>query len=304
MNNLKRFSREIKLGLTGIVALAVLYYGISFLKGMNLFKSSNVYYVTFQDAKGLTKSSPVYADGFGIGIVSDISYDYSNPKNVTVEIAVDDELRIPAGSTASLETELLGTIKLHILLANNPRQRLEAGDTIPGTIQGGLMDAASGLLPQVEQLLPKMDSILASVNALLADPALANILHNTDHMTANLDKATAKLDRLLTSEFPEMVKNLNQASQNSVRLTADLDEKLNQLDIDGLMTKVNGTLNNVETLTTKLNSKDNTVGLLLNDPTLYNNLAETSANAASLLGDLQSHPKRYVHFSLFGKKDK
>lgn len=304
MNNLRRFSREIKLGLTGIVALAFLYYGISFLKGMNLFKASNVYYVSFEDAKGLTKSSPVYADGFGIGIVSDIAYDYNNPKNVTVEISVDKDMRIPAGSTASLETEMLGTIKLHILLANNPRQRLEYGDTIPGAIQGGLMDIASNLLPQVQNLLPKMDSILASVNALLADPSLTNILHNADHMTANLDRATAKLDKMLSSDFPEMVKNLNLASQNSVRLTADLDEKLNQLDIDGLMKQVNGTLNNVETLTAKLNSKDNTVGLLLNDPTLYNNLLETSANAASLLGDLQAHPKRYVHFSLFGKKDK
>lgn len=299
-----KHSKEVILGIVGILTIAVLYYGISFLKGMNLFTNQNIYYVCFEDAGGLTKSSPVYADGYSIGIVNDITYDYQRPKHVVVEISVDHNMRIPAGSYAELEKEMLGTIKMHLMLANNPRQRVEAGDTIPGQTEAGLMAAASNMIPQVEQMLPKLDSILTQVNNLLADPALQNILHNTDRMTANLENSTAKLNRMMNTEIPALTQNLNAMSQNINTMVKDLDSKMNQVDVEALMARVNCTLNNVESLTSKLNSKDNTVGLLLNDPTLYNNLSETTANAASLMGDLKAHPKRYVHFSIFGKKDK
>lgn len=299
-----RYIKEVTLGIIGLLTIGVLYYGINFLKGMNLFKTENIYYVALEDAGGLTKSSPVYADGYSIGVVSDIIYDYTNPKHVTVEISVDKNLRIPAGSTAALEKEMLGTIKLHLLLANNPRQKYEPADTIPGGTMGGLVETASNMIPQIEKIIPKLDSILASVNTLLADPSIASILHNTDRMTSNMDRATAKLDHLLEKDIPMLTRNLNEMSQNTNIMVKDLDAKVNQIDVEGLMARVNSTLSNVETLTDKLNSKDNTLGLLMNDPTLYNNLAETSANAASLMGDLKEHPKRYVHFSLFGKKDK
>ena len=301
---MRQHTKELKLGIAGILTLVCLYYGISFLKGNNPFKSRNVYYVTFQNAGGLPTSSPVYADGYSIGTVSDVIYNYQVPGHVVVEISVDRDMRIPKGSSAALESDMLGSIKLNLLLANNPRERLEVGDTIVGTMNAGLMSAAAGLLPEVEQLLPKLDSILARVNALLADPALDHILHNMDNVTANLDKASGKIDKLLANDIPALTQKLNVVAQNTESLTASLDEKSKQLDVDGLMKRVNATLANVENLTNKLNSKDNTVGLLLNDPTLYNNLTETTANAASLLEDLQGHPKRYVHFSLFGKKDK
>lgn len=297
-------SKEIILGLLGLATVAVLYYGISFLKGKNLFSTQKIYYVSFENAGGLTKSSPVYADGYSVGIVNDIVYNYQSQKNVVVEISLDDDMRIPVGTQASLEKEMLGTIKMHLLLANNPRHRVEPGDTIKGFVDSGLMGTAEKILPQFEKLLPKLDSILASVNSLLSDPALQNILHNTDHMTTNLNKASAKLDHLLGVEIPEFTKNIYVMSQHVNTMVDDLDHKINQIDVNALMDRVNTTLSNVETVTNKLNNKDNTVGLLLNDPTLYNNLTETSANASNLLKDLQTYPKRYVHFSLFGRKDR
>lgn len=301
---MKLFSKEVKIGLAGIAAIVVLFYGINFLKGINLFKSSNLYYVEFEDVCGLTNSSPVFADGYSIGIVRNIQYDYTRPKHVVVTVEVDKDMRIPAGSEASLETEMLGTVKMNLLLANNPRQRMEPGDTLKGFIDGGLMGVAADMVPKFEKLLPKMDSILTSLNALLADPALAQTLHNTEVLTANLSSTTAKLDRMMSKEIPTLTRNLNQVCENAQALTTHMDEKLVQLDVEGTMKRVDQTLANVEMLTQKLNSKDNTVGLLLNDPSLYNNLTATTANAASLLEDLKAHPKRYVHFSLFGKKDK
>lgn len=296
-------TKEAKIGAAGIVAVILLYYGISFLKGINLFSSQNRYYVEFANVCQLTQSSPVYADGYNIGIVRDIAYNFKNPGHVVVAIDVDPELRIPAGSTASLETEMLGTVKMNILLANNPKQRIEPGDTLTGGVTSGLMDAASNMLPAIEKMLPKLDSILNAVNILVNDPALANTLHNTEQMTHNLNSTTAKLDKMMNS-LPELTSNLNTVCLNAQTLTAHMDEKIQQLDVEGTMAKINTTLANVEQMTNKINSKEGSIGLLMNDAELYNNLNLTMSNAASLLDDLKNHPKRYVHFSIFGKKDK
>lgn len=300
---MKGFTKEAKIGLAGIVAIILLYYGISFLKGFNLFSLQNRYYVEFSNVCQLTQSSPVYADGYSVGIVREIVYNYNHPGHVVVAIDVDEEMRIPAGTTAELVTEMLGGVKMNLLLANNPRERVEAGDTLKGAVAAGLMDAAAGMVPSVEKMLPKLDSILVAVNTLLNDPALANTLHNTEQMTNNLNSTTAKLDKMMNT-LPELTNNLNTAFVNAQTLTAHMDEKLQQLDVESTMSRINATLANVEQMTQKMNSKEGSIGLLLNDTELYSNMNLTMANAASLMDDLKQHPKRYVHFSIFGKKDK
>ena len=141
---------------------------------------------------------------------------------------------------------------------------------------------------------------MGSLNRLLSDPALANTLHNAEKLTASLDAAGKQLNRLMSEDIPQI-------TDNAAKITANLETisgNLKDIDYASTFTKIDSTLQNVHTLTAKLNRKDNTLGLLMNDSSLYNNLNATSANAASLLKDLQEHPKRYVHFSLFGKKDK
>ena len=127
-----KLTKEVKIGMAGIVALCVLIYGINYLKGIHLFKPTSYFYVQFQDINGLTKSSPVFADGFRVGIVRALHYDYTRPGNVLAEIEVEPDLRIPKGSTAELVAEMLGGVKMTLLLANNPRERYQVGDTIPG----------------------------------------------------------------------------------------------------------------------------------------------------------------------------
>ena len=195
---------------------------------------------------------------------------------------------------------MLGGVKMTLLLANNPRERYEVGDTIPGYFNNGIMGQAAGMVPQVERMLPKLDSILSSLNALLANPALPATLGNVQTLTANLATTTRRLDDLMANDLPRLAGKLDTIGGNFVAISNNLKE----VDYALAMQKVDATLANVKQLTDKLNSKDNTVGLLLNDSALYNNLNATSANAASLLEDLRLHPKRYVHFSLFGRKDK
>ena len=130
---MKYVTKEVKIACAGIAAVAVLFFGIKFLRGINMFKATNYYYVAYDNIGGLTVSSPVYADGYNIGIVRNIDYDHERPGHVTVEIDVEEGLRIPKGSQAELVTEMLGTVKMNLLLANNPRERVEVGDTIPRT---------------------------------------------------------------------------------------------------------------------------------------------------------------------------
>ena len=157
---MKYITKEVRIGIAGIIALCVLIYGINWLKGIHMFQPSSYFYAKFQNVNGLTKSSPVFADGVRVGIVRDIYYDYVNPGNVIVEVELDTELRIPKGSSAELVSELMGGVRMNILLANNPREKYAVGDTIPGKLNNGMMESVAQLMPKVQEMLPKLDSIL------------------------------------------------------------------------------------------------------------------------------------------------
>lgn len=297
---MKYITKEVRIGIAGIAALCILVYGINYLKGIHLFKPSSYFYVKFENVNGLTKSSPVFADGYSVGIVRNLYYDYTHPGNVVAEIDVDPDLRIPKGSTAELAAEMLGGVRMNLLLANNPREKYEIGDTIPGNLNNGMLEQVSNLMPQIEKMLPKLDSILTSLNTVLGDPAIPATLHNVQNLTASMANTSRQLEKVMNNDIPQLTGKLNTIGDNFATISSNLKE----IDYAAAMQRVDSTLANVKMITDKLTQKDNTVGLLLNDPALYNNLSSTAANAASLLEDLKSHPKRYVHFSLFGKKDK
>jgi phospholipid/cholesterol/gamma-HCH transport system substrate-binding protein len=292
--------KEVKIGLIGVLALLILYYGINYLKGINLFQSSNFYYVEYSNINGLAGSSPVYANGYKIGTVRQIEYNYQKPGNVTVMVEVEKEMRVPKGSYGELVSEMLGTVKMNLILEKG-NSYYNPGDTLKGVVDNGLVGVAQDeLLPQVEKLLPKMDSILTSLNKLMADPALAKTINNAEAISANLKSTTASLNHFMNNDLQKIGYNLNVITTNF----ADISGELKSINYKETFTKIDSTLYNVQMLTSKLNRKDNSLGLLFNDATLYNNLSSTTANASLLLEDLKSNPKRYVHFSLFGKKNK
>lgn len=296
----KYITKEVKIGIASIIALGVVVYGINYLKGIRMFKPSSYFYFKYEDVNALAKSSPVFADGFRVGIVSDISYDYNQRGKVVVEVELDKDMRIPKGSTGELVTEMMGGVRMNILLANNPRESYSVGDTIPGTLNNGIMAGAAELMPQIEKMLPKLDSILISLNTILSNPDIPATLKSVRNSTANLEAASGQMRKLMNKDIPQLTGKLNTISDNFVVISSNLKG----IDYAATFNKIDSTIHNVQLITQKLNSKDNSVGLLLNDPALYNNLSTTSANAASLLEDLKANPKRYVHFSIFGKKQK
>lgn len=298
-----KLTKEIKIALVAIVGIWVMYFGINFLKGMNLFSTNNAYYMTFDDIQGLGASTPIYADGYKVGTVDGLEYDYKENGPIKVKVDINKDLRIPQGSKAEIVKDLMGNLQVNLLLANNPRERVEPGGIIPGAVNGGMMDKAANLIPVVEKMLPKLDSILTSVNALLADPALAASLHNVETITSNLTVSTRELNTLmagLNKQVPGMIGKANGVLDNTNRLTANLAS----LDVQGTLNKVNQTLESAHQFTEKLNSNQGSLGLLMNDTKLYDNLTSTMSHADSLVIDLKAHPKRYVHFSVFGRKDK
>lgn len=298
-----KLTKEIKIALVAIVGILVMYFGINFLKGMNLFSTNNTYFITFADIQGLGASTPIYADGYKVGTVDGLEYDYKENGPIKVKVDINKDLRIPQGSKAEIVKDLMGNLQVNLLLANNPRERVEPGGIIPGAVNGGMMDKAANLVPVVEKMLPKLDSILTSVNALLADPALAASLHNVETITSNLTVSTRELNTLmagLNKQVPGMVRKANGVLDNTNRLTANLAS----LDVQGTLNKVNQTLESAHQFTEKLNSNQGSLGLLMNDTKLYDNLTSTMSHADSLVIDLKAHPKRYVHFSVFGRKDK
>lgn len=300
---MKYFTKEVKIALVAIAGVVVLFFGMNFLKGLNIFSSEDNYYVQFSDITGLSSSSPVYADGFKVGVVKDIIYDYTHTEGSKVLIGVDKQLRIPQGSSAEIVSDMLGNVKVNLLIANNPREKVAPGGLIKGMINDGAMGKLQDMVPAVEKMLPKLDSIMTSLNAILADPAIRQSLHNVQTITDNLTTSTAQLNTLmagLNKNVPGMMAKANNVLDNTETLTANLAA----VDVASTMRQVDQTIANVQQLTAKLNSKEGSLGLLMNDTQLYDNLNSTMRNADSLVIDLRQHPKRYVHFSVFGRKDK
>lgn len=290
------FTKEAKIGLVTIVSLALLYLGINYLKGINLFQPVNHYYVSFSNVNGVTISSPVFVDGFKVGLVRDIIYDYDTTGKIIVEVSLEDKMRLNKGSYIAVVNTFLSGAELHIHLNTYVDDFLKPGSTLEGRMEEDMMQSVQEkILPSVENLLPKIDTILGSLQTLIAHPALAQSLNHIEKTTSNLEVSTRQLNQMLSKDVPGIVNNLKTMTDNFSEVSANLKE----LDLATTVNSINATLANLKLTTDKLNSTDNSIGLLLNDKGLYDNLNSTMDNASKLLLDLRENPKRYVHFSVF-----
>lgn len=298
------FTKEIRIALTVIIGIVVLFVGMNFLKGIIVFSNDNSYKVVMRDINGLSASSPVYANGFQVGVVRNILYDYEGVNGgIIVTIDVDNKMRIPVGTTAEVSSDLMGNLKLNLILSDNMRESIEPGGVIIGSLGKGMMDEVAQMMPQLKALLPKLDSILTNVNIIMSDPALKSIIDNVNGATDNLNKSSAQLNKMMTqfeSTMPGMLQKVDATLSNTEQITSDIAKA----DVAATMKNISATLQNCRELTDKLNSNEGSLGKFINDPSLYDNLNATMRDADSLMIDLKSHPKRYVHFSIFGRKDK
>ncbi|MDR2139812.1 MAG: MlaD family protein [Tannerella sp.] len=291
-----KLTKEMIIGLVVIISLVFLYAGVNYLKGIDLFKPVNHYFVTCSNVKDVTISTPVYVDGFKVGLVRNIAYDYSTNGKIIIEISLEKSMRITKGSYISLEKTLLSGAELHIHLNTYVDEYLKSGATLEGKIPEDLMSVVQkDILPQISELIPALDSILHGLQEVVNHPALSQSLNHIENTTAQLEVSSRRLSRLLGNDIPVIADNLKTTSHNF----ALLSEEMKNLNLTASIHSLNLTLDNLSTMTARLNSRNSSLGLLLNDSSLYRNLNLTLDNLSGLLIDMKQHPKRYVHFSLF-----
>ncbi|MDR0864896.1 MAG: MlaD family protein [Candidatus Symbiothrix sp.] len=294
----KIFSKEVIIGIVTLVSLFLLYWGLNYMKGINLFKPTNHYYVLMPNVSELQNSSPVFVDGFKVGIVNDIEYEFTNPDadNIVVQISLDKDMKVQSGSYAELKSGLTSGAYLNLVLNKYVSAYYQVGDTLEGITNAGLMDKLSAdLLPQIEKILPRLDSILSGIQTLVNHPALTQSLDHIEGTTANLQKSSDRLNALLSKDVPVIVSNLNKVSSDFTVVS----DNLKQVDVQSTLNTVDQAMQNINQMSKQLNNPDNTLGLFLNDRSLYDQLDSTARNASNLLLDIKEHPKNYVHFSVF-----
>ena len=297
MKKINKSPRELWIGLLGILALAMIYMLINFFKGVSIFNEGDKYYARFHDIGEIVKSSPVYINGYKVGNVSDITYDFKEVNNVYIEMSLDKRLQIPQGSYAMIVNKTLGS-STRSLVMSQKEVFLQPGDTLYGTLNAGAIHEAGKMLPQITSLLPKVDSILVSLNNVLSNPALNNSVNNIEQLTIQMNRTTALLNNILSEDIPQATDKLIEIEDDLLQVSSQLSE----VDYTKLMNSLEASISNIQQITASLNNGEGTAGMLLKDSTLYTRLNETCEAATMLLEDLRENPKKYVHFSVFGRK--
>jgi phospholipid/cholesterol/gamma-HCH transport system substrate-binding protein len=293
--------KELVIGASVIVAIVVLFFGIDYLKGINLLNPTNFYYADYENVSGLEVSAPVNVNGYKVGQVRSIEYDYDNPGHIKVLIAVNNKLKVPEDSHAVLASTLLSGGYVDLQLGTS-KKYLEVGSTISSKTSSDLMEAVNNeIMPAVEQILPKVDSLLANLNKLVADPALQQSIQRFDGITANVLGVTEGLNTTMSRDVPMVMRNakslttkIDTVSYNLVQLS----HSLRQLPLSTTIDNVNAVTANLEAFSNQLNDKNSTLGLLTTDPELYNRLNRVSADVDSLIVDIKKNPKRYISIKL------
>ena len=300
---MKFLNKNVKIALTVLVGLALLYWGINYLKGINLLTPANSYYTEIDSTEGLLTAAPITVNGFQVGQVREINYDYGKNK-ITVLLSMNKEMKIPEGSTVSLVSGLLGGASLELNLGSGPA--MKSGSMIPTIKEPGMIDKVTDdIMPVVNNVLPKVDSIMSNVHGLTSDPALAAALARLDGITRQLQISAQQLTVLMNNlnrSVPGVINNVNGITTNLTGATGnlnDLSTSLKQMPIDETMNKLNATLANLEQLSQQLNDKNSTLGKVMNDRELYDNANHAIASLDSLLIDIKAHPKRYINVKVF-----
>lgn len=303
----KKYTKELIIGISVAVMLLILVFGINYLKGINLFKASNYYYASYTNVAGLAQSAPVTINGYKVGLVREINYEYDNPGHVKVEMSLDKKLRVPKGTKAVLVCDMLGTATIQLQMAHNTDFH-DVGDVLIGETAPGLLDGVQkDVMPTLGSVMTKIDSLLTELNYIVSNPALVNSVNRLDDIMAHVETSSANLDRslasmpVLASDAGVTMKNATEISNNLKTISADLSvvsAQLKNMPIDSTLTNVHHITESLESMTQKLNSTNSSLGLLLNDRGLYDNLNGSAASLDSLLRDVKKNPKRYISIKL------
>jgi phospholipid/cholesterol/gamma-HCH transport system substrate-binding protein len=254
--------------------------------------------VVFDDVSGLTQATPVTLNGYQIGLVSSMTLDTQNGNRVITYLDMNKGIKIPKGSKMILDVSMLGSAAISVESGSNNTEFISPSDTIIGIRNKGMLDAAGNMLPDIQGLLPKIDSILTGINVLVNSPALARSLNDVNQITGDLAKAAKQLNVMmaaLNKDVPVITGNLSRVSTDLTGVSG----QFNQIDLVSTYKSVDATMKSLENLSAKMNSKEGSIGLLLNDRQLYDSIVTTMGNASLLLKDVKENPSRYINVKVF-----
>lgn len=312
-----KFSQYTKLGIFIVISLTILIWGLSYLKGNDIFKQNKYYHVVYERIDGLSESNKVTLNGYQIGQVKEIVFAPDNSGKLIVTLMIDAMFRLPVNSVAQIvSSDIMGTRSIKMTLSNE-KELFQPYDTIPGAIEGDLKEQVSlQVLPiknKAEQLLGTIDSAITVLTVIFNEDARQNLSESFEKINQtieNIEKTTFDIQQIVSSEkgsiqliisnmdeitttFKENNENLKNVMQN---LSA-FSDSLSQFSITPILSNISDASSQIQDMLEKLNSTENSAGLLLNDDELYNSINALSANLSSLINDIQTNPKRYLHFS-------
>ncbi|WP_298526350.1 MlaD family protein [uncultured Porphyromonas sp.] len=288
--------KEVQIGLLAILAIALAYVGINFLKGIEIFKKSTTYYAHFDNLSSVTVATPVLVSGFKVGTVRSVSFDYARGYGATVELSLDPHVRITPESQVRIKVNPLSGSELVLRIEPHGARFLAEGDTIPSiSPEGDLLSVATDkILPAVANMMPTITATLERLNALMNDKNIDSTLLGLNLASQQLHSMVAGLNQT-THRLDPVISNVGQVTSN----LATFSGQLSSMHLDSLMQSLQSTTAQLQQVSMQLRSKDNTAGLLLNDPALYLRLDSLVRSADVLMRDLKENPKRYVRLSIF-----
>lgn len=307
---MKKISNEVKIGFTALIAILVFIWLFNFLKGKNLFSKTANYYVVYEKVGGLAESSPVEINGYKVGVVQSVRFLDPLSGRLLVELSVEKDFRLPVNTVAEITTaSLIAGMKIQFVYGNGPGT-YSSGDTIPGRLAVSVLSKVeSEFLPlkdKISDLISAIDTVIGSINDIM-DPKFKSDLRSG---MASLSSTAKSIDE---SELKSTLENVNKFTQmlaeNSGKLTStfssleNIADTLAAADIYNSVNNLKSSLEKAAILMENLNNGQGTAGQLMTNDSLYTNLSNSLGSLNMLLQDLKANPKRYVHFSVFGKKN-
>jgi phospholipid/cholesterol/gamma-HCH transport system substrate-binding protein len=313
-----KFSKEARIGLLVTLAFLVFFAGFYFLKGSSLFSGENKYYVYFDDVQGLQPSSAVQVKGLTVGRVADITL--NEGAKVKVTIAVKKKINVTVGSIVKLASaDLLGTKVLKLDIKEGGKTA-EAGALLEPGIEGNLVDNLSGqvspLINDIRHVVATLDTVLGGINNVLSKDTrdkLANSVASLDVTLKNFSELSQKLNNESTqlasvirnaNSITTNLANSNQQVTNILKNAEGISKQLADAPLEQTIKDLQTTISQLQGVVNKINNNDGSLGMLVNDKQLYNNLTDALKTLNTLMADVNAHPSRYINVTIFGKKNK
>ena len=294
---MKAWSRNVKIGIAFLVSLVMIYFGVNFLKGVNIFQKQNTYISVFDNVSNLNVSSPILVNGYQVGLVNSIHMMETDSLNLAVEIRLDKGFKVKKGSKLEFSSDFLGGSSVNLSINPYTTEFLSPGDTILGTRSVGLMDGVARVIPKTDSIMSRLDSVSIALQNIATDPSWLSAIESMSNTMKQLEASSTSLKAVMSNlenDLPTIGNNLAVISANFKKVSQELAE----IDVQKSFNTLDSTLINLKNLSTSLTSTDNSLGKLTHDTQLHDSLTSTINSATQLLEDIRKNPEKYLSVRL------